>query len=222
MWRNSHAAVGELFRRLTEISGKQLAHFARILDAEQRIGKLEGARDILGRDGENHIARIRALEADVGRIGHWVAPSGERGTRIEQNARRIEGLERSVDALTRVYHEAPTSPFDYALLANRLDALEAAAKPRPDPTVRARRFDTGCGDPGENEAMRKRTGEVYDTRPLVSFLYLLMRDDVTPGRIETLMDKFGHEPVAVFTNGHLARLAQDIAERLTGHREPMV
>ncbi len=45
---------------------------------------------------------------------------------------------------------------------------------------------------------------------------------MTPGRVVALMEGFDPREVDVFTNGHLARLAQDIAERLTGCREPLV
>lgn len=67
----------------------------------------------------------------------------------------------------------------------------------------------------EIEALHKRSGEVVDTDPLVSFLYLLMRDHVTPGVIEGLMrdSKPGEE--SRYTNGWLAKYAQDIADRLS-------
>lgn len=67
----------------------------------------------------------------------------------------------------------------------------------------------------ENEAMRARTGEVTDHRRLVAFLYLVVRDHVVPGAVEELLnDIAGVSGPFEFTNGHLARYAQDIAARL--------
>ncbi|MHC4711974.1 MAG: hypothetical protein ACYTAN_01710 [Planctomycetota bacterium] len=64
--------------------------------------------------------------------------------------------------------------------------------------------------------MRKRTGSVSDTRPLVAFLYLILRDVLPAGRVESMLEQLADPGVTerVFTNGHLARLAQDIADRL--------
>lgn len=70
--------------------------------------------------------------------------------------------------------------------------------------------------------MREKSGGIVDNRPLVTFLYKLMRDEVTPGRIEEILLEAGiDEPVTtphdvVFTNGWLAQYAQDLAWRLTG------
>ncbi len=66
------------------------------------------------------------------------------------------------------------------------------------------------------ERMRKASGDVADDRPLVAFLYVLMRDHLPPGAVETIMSRhvegFG---VHDFSNGWLARHAQDLAERLS-------
>ena len=68
----------------------------------------------------------------------------------------------------------------------------------------------------ENERMREVSGNVSDSRPLVAFLYDLMRDELVPGRVEKLLEQLNPECTEwVFTNGWLARHAQDIAERLT-------
>ena len=70
--------------------------------------------------------------------------------------------------------------------------------------------------------MRKASGNINDDRTLVCFLYLLMRDAVTPGKMEQILlsisnindkdtplkDKFQ------LTNGWLAQYAQDIADRI--------
>jgi hypothetical protein len=58
--------------------------------------------------------------------------------------------------------------------------------------------------------------------PLVSFLYLLMRDHVPPGVVEGIVakDEPREDPELVFvlTNGHLAAYAEEIAGRLTRKR----
>jgi hypothetical protein len=59
--------------------------------------------------------------------------------------------------------------------------------------------------------MRDRSGSVASEDPLVSFLYVLMRDVAPPGVIEELV---GSRELTIFTNGWLANYAKDIAERL--------
>ena len=54
---------------------------------------------------------------------------------------------------------------------------------------------------------------VTDDRPLVSFLYELMRDHVTPGVVERLV-KESPAGETKFTNGHLANYAKELADRL--------
>lgn len=71
---------------------------------------------------------------------------------------------------------------------------------------------------GENEALRLRSGEVMDDDPLVRFLYLLVRDHLPAGAVEGIIQ--ADERVSHFTNGHLARYAQDMAARLTGRIPP--
>jgi len=70
----------------------------------------------------------------------------------------------------------------------------------------------------ENEALRERSGAVFDDDPLVSFLYLLMRDHVPAGVVEGIVRP--RDGVTHFTNGHLARYAQDLAARLTERQPP--
>lgn len=58
--------------------------------------------------------------------------------------------------------------------------------------------------------------KVSDERRLVCFLYLLMRDHLTPGKVESLMETIEKlEQPAVFTNGFLAQHAQELADKLT-------
>lgn len=71
--------------------------------------------------------------------------------------------------------------------------------------------------------MRAASGRVDDFRPLVAFLYELARDHVTTGTLEGFLDRVatisapdekGEQGPAQFTNGWLARWAQDAADRL--------
>lgn len=71
--------------------------------------------------------------------------------------------------------------------------------------------------------MRKRSGEFNSPSLLVGFLYLLMRDHVTPGHIEYMMIQLAKEgwhnapkKDMQFTNGWVAQYAQDVADRLQG------
>lgn len=82
--------------------------------------------------------------------------------------------------------------------------------------------------PSEQELkrMREKSGEITDNRPLVTFLYKLMRDHLPPGVVEEiLLSAKIDEPVTTpttvaFTNGWLAQIAQDVAWRLTGWDSP--
>lgn len=63
-------------------------------------------------------------------------------------------------------------------------------------------------------ALRQRSGTVIINSRLVSFLYELMRDHVTPGIVEELIRSSEGEPEITYTNGWLARYAEDLANRL--------
>ena len=73
--------------------------------------------------------------------------------------------------------------------------------------------------------LRNASGHVEDERMLVAFLYLLGRDHLPAGRISDLMNEVeqtaGPLPRS-FTNGWLARFAQDCADRLTWGQAPSV
>ncbi len=82
------------------------------------------------------------------------------------------------------------------------------------------KFDTpseadvdGCT---ENIDLRDRSKRVQDPRPLVSFLYELMRDHVPPGIVERVVRNSATsvEDPTIYTNGFLAMYAQDLANRL--------
>lgn len=71
-----------------------------------------------------------------------------------------------------------------------------------------------------NRRMRAASGRVNDHSPLVAFLYELARDHVTTGVLEERIDRLSQNydplgPGFMFTNGYLARWAQDAAKRLT-------
>jgi hypothetical protein len=65
----------------------------------------------------------------------------------------------------------------------------------------------------QNIALRARSGCVNVNSRLVAFLYELMRDEVTPGRVEELV-RNSSDPEGVYTNGWLAGYAIDLARRL--------
>lgn len=67
-----------------------------------------------------------------------------------------------------------------------------------------------------NDGLSQRSGAVETEDPLVSFLYELMRDHIPPGKIEKICRESQITPGGPHTlcNGHLARYAQDVADRL--------
>lgn len=64
-----------------------------------------------------------------------------------------------------------------------------------------------------NAAMRERSGNVNIHSKLVSFLYTLLRDRVSPADVEKMV-RDSQEPDVHYTNGWLALYAQDVAKRL--------
>jgi hypothetical protein len=68
--------------------------------------------------------------------------------------------------------------------------------------------------PGEpNSELRLRSGEVDIDSKLVSFLYTLMRDHLPPGQVEAIV-RDSTVPDVAYTNGWLAKYAEDLAKRL--------
>jgi hypothetical protein len=65
----------------------------------------------------------------------------------------------------------------------------------------------------EIEALRLRSGEEVSDNPLVSFLYELMRDHVTPGVLEAIVLNSPAKKTKL-SNGYLAQYAKDLAYRL--------
>ena len=72
----------------------------------------------------------------------------------------------------------------------------------------------------ENDRMRGRSDCVQYESRLVSFLYELMRDHVTPGIVEEVLRNSSVDKTT-YTNGWLAKYASDIAERLTSLQLPV-
>ncbi len=67
-----------------------------------------------------------------------------------------------------------------------------------------------------NDELRKRSGIFASDSKLVSFLYELLRDHVSPSTMETVTRASVRVGPTIFTNGWIARYAYDIAERLVG------
>ncbi len=70
--------------------------------------------------------------------------------------------------------------------------------------------------PEEIERIRKASGEVDSTDPLVDFFYILLRDYLTAGVVEGLIDMVveDREDLTQFCNGWTAEHAKDIVKRL--------
>jgi hypothetical protein len=73
-----------------------------------------------------------------------------------------------------------------------------------------------------NEKLRKDSGSVNIAGRLVGFLYDLMKDHIVPGKIEELVrdsEKFDNKDVNYFSNGWLAKYAENIADRLKNNNK---
>jgi hypothetical protein len=71
------------------------------------------------------------------------------------------------------------------------------------------------GHPEPNPTIRERSDNVSSTNRFTLFFYLLMRDHLTPGRVESIMrDILKPGTIFDFSNGWLANYACDIVERL--------
>jgi len=65
----------------------------------------------------------------------------------------------------------------------------------------------------DNKRLETDSGNFSSDDRLVSFLYELMRDVVTPGKVEAMMRNSQETPVN-FSNGWLAKYSEYIAKRL--------
>ena len=61
--------------------------------------------------------------------------------------------------------------------------------------------------------LKKASGNVRLNGKLESFLYELMRDHVTPGKVQAVLDD-SQEPDVEYTNGFLAKYARFVAKQL--------
>jgi hypothetical protein len=68
----------------------------------------------------------------------------------------------------------------------------------------------------ENADMRERSGRVVYVDPLIGLFYDLLRDHIQPGDLEKLVQQACAPEAAVieYTNGWLARYAEDMVRRL--------
>ncbi len=65
-----------------------------------------------------------------------------------------------------------------------------------------------------NDDLRTRSGTITSYSKLVSFLYELLRDHVTPSIVEEICRNSCREGKTIYSNGYLAKYAEDIANRL--------
>jgi hypothetical protein len=65
----------------------------------------------------------------------------------------------------------------------------------------------------ENVGLRERSGSINSEDRLVSFLYELMRDHLPVGTVEDVLRNSMMKETQ-FTNGYLAKYAEDIAARM--------
>lgn len=69
--------------------------------------------------------------------------------------------------------------------------------------------------------IHERSGGFDCDDPLVELLYVLLRDHVLPGDLEKLVAdiRSSKHSSAQYSNGWLARYAQDLAQRIRGYHE---
>ncbi len=67
-----------------------------------------------------------------------------------------------------------------------------------------------------DQELFERSGKVFAATPLVSFLYSLMIDHLTPGQVERLVRESADPGTTTYTNGWVAEYAKDVATRLQG------
>lgn len=62
-----------------------------------------------------------------------------------------------------------------------------------------------------NQEVREASGNIDSSDNLVKLLYTLMRDEITPGRMEGVLDRIASDARGQYTNGWLADYAKNIA-----------
>jgi len=65
-----------------------------------------------------------------------------------------------------------------------------------------------------NESVRERSGNVSSSDPRIAFLYLLMRDHLPCGVVDSLITQVNNDTEKLFTNGWLAQYAADLVRRV--------
>ena len=72
----------------------------------------------------------------------------------------------------------------------------------------------------QNSIMREASGSVRSECKLTSFLYELIRDHLPAGTVEGILKRLVNEtqPI-VYTNGWLAKYAENVAKRLQGEKK---
>ena len=106
-------------------------------------------------------------------------------------------------------HEVEPNGFEDSVFFRML----SESFPDPEPPFQAPEAVAERKAEEEIERLRVASSQVCDNRPLVSFLYEMLRDHVQPGVAEAVV--WSSKPgKTTFTNGWLAKYAQDIADRL--------
>lgn len=66
-----------------------------------------------------------------------------------------------------------------------------------------------------NQEMRNASGHVKSSDKVVMLMYYLLRDHITSSKLESIVDELEKmENEALFTNGWLAKYAENLASRL--------
>lgn len=68
----------------------------------------------------------------------------------------------------------------------------------------------------EERPIRGRSGRVNSTDKVVCLLYLLLRDTMPAGQLESIVASLEKDHEFLFSNGWLAEYAIDLRERLNG------
>lgn len=79
----------------------------------------------------------------------------------------------------------------------------------------AKTISTKKSNEEHTRELRERSGHVVINSYLVGFLYTLMRDHLTISDVEMLVRDSEEESTCTYTNGWLAKYAEDLANRLT-------
>jgi hypothetical protein len=116
--------------------------------------------------------------------------------------------------LRRTWNTAGGPPYsDDIVVAAQLDNFEQDYS-APLTSVEVKLFQDFMHR-GMQKSLKKRSGEVQIDSKLVSFLYELMRDHLPSGVVEKLVMESTYNIPTQYTNGWLAKYAEDLANRLS-------